>query len=248
MKTTRLVTTLMASLFFAGGLFAAEDQEAATVLASLKKKYPSTTFKSVTASQLPGIYEVIMGKNIAYVERSGRYFLFGHLFDMQTQTDLTEPKMASTLSKIDTSELPPNDAIVTVQGNGSRKISVFTDPDCPYCKTLSATLASLDNVTIHTYLFPIAQLHPTAVRKSISAWCASDRSSALSKLMLQGEFQEAECDNPIERNIALAERLGFNGTPTVILEDGSVLPGAPSAAKLEELMSTIESINKVANK
>ena len=66
--------------------------------------------------------------------------------------------------------------------------------------------------------------------------------------MLQGEFQEAECDNPIERNIALAERLGFNGTPTVILEDGSVLPGAPSAAKLEELMSTIESINKVANK
>lgn len=86
MKTTRLITSILATAFFAGSAFAAGDALKETaVLATLKQKYPSTVIKSVSATSLPGIYEVVMGKNVAYVEESGRYFIFGHLFDMQTE-------------------------------------------------------------------------------------------------------------------------------------------------------------------
>ena len=123
--TTRLITTLFASTFIAGAAFAQDALKETAVMANLKQKYPSTVIKSVTSTMLPGVYEVVMGKNVAYVEETGRYFIFGHLFDMQTQTDLTEGKaMAENVAKVDFMSLPFKDAIVTVRGDGNRKIAI----------------------------------------------------------------------------------------------------------------------------
>ena len=197
--------------------------------------------KSVTATHLPGIYEVVMGKNVAYVEESGRYFLFGHLFDMQTQTDMTEgkvlPEKTAAANKIDFSKLPFDDAVVTVRGDGSRKVAIFSDPDCPYCKQLENNMANVTNVTIYTFMFPIDQLHPEAKAKTVGVWCSADRAKAWENLIRKGEVPSGNCDNPIARNVALAEKLGINGTPTVIVADGSIIPGAPTAAKLEKMLS-----------
>lgn len=248
MKTTRLITSLLATALFAGSAFAAGDALKETaVLANLKQKYPSTVIKSVNATNLPGIYEVVMGKNVAYVEESGRYFLFGHLFDMQTQTDLTEGKiMAEQVAKMDFKSLPLKDAITIVRGDGSRKVAIFSDPDCPYCKQLENNIANLTNVTIYLFMFPIEQLHPQAKTKAVAVWCAADKAKAWDGLMRRNETPSGSCDNPIDRNVALAESLGINGTPTVILPDGSIIPGAPSAAKLEQMLN--QSTGKVAKK
>ncbi len=248
MKTTRLITSLLATVLFAGTAFAAGDALKETaVLANLKQKYPSTVIKSVTATNLPGIYEVVMGKNVAYVEESGRYFLFGHLFDMQTQTDLTEGKiMAEQVAKMDFKSLPLKDAITIVRGDGSRKVAIFSDPDCPYCKQLENNIANLTNVTIYLFMFPIEQLHPQAKAKAVSVWCSADKAKAWDGLMRRNETPTGSCENPIDRNVALAESLGINGTPTVILPDGSIIPGAPSAAKLEQMLN--QSTGKVAKK
>src|SRR5438093_13714696 len=113
---------------------------------------------------MAGVYEAVMGSNLAYVGSDGRHFLFGHLFDMRTQTDLTAPKHATderissdaleALPKIRFAALPLNDAIKTVRGNGLRLVAVFSDPNCPYCKVLDGELAKLDNVTLYTFLLP----------------------------------------------------------------------------------------------
>lgn len=246
MKTTRLITSLLVAAFFSGAAFAAGDQlKEMAVLANLKQKYPSTVIKSVTETNLPGIYEVIMGKNIAYVEESGRYFLFGHLFDMQTQTDLSEGKVvAEQAAKMDFKGLPLKDAITIVRGDGSRKVAIFSDPDCPYCKQLENNMVNLTNVTIYLFMFPIEQLHPQSKAKSVAVWCSADRAKAWDGLMRRNENLSGSCENPIDRNVALAESLGINGTPTLILADGSIIPGAPPAAKLEQLLN--QSAGKVA--
>lgn len=249
MKTTGLIASIV-GLFIMGASLANanEGMSDPEMLATLKAKYPKTTFKSVKTTNLPGVYEVVMGKNVAYVESTGRYFLFGHLFDMETQTDLTEGKAQPTMKSADFDKLPLQDAVVTVKGDGSRKLVVFSDPDCPYCKQLENTLATVQNVTVYTFMMPLQQLHPQAKAKAVGVWCSNNRAKAWDDLMRKNQVPVGNCDHPIDRNIALAESMGINGTPTIIFQDGSMLPGAPNAAKLEQMLSKSAADAKVAAK
>jgi thiol:disulfide interchange protein DsbC len=218
---------------------AADTLKLAALTSTLKQKYPQTTFSSVSETKLPGIYEVVMGRNLAYVEETGRYFLFGHLFDMYTQTDLTESRQPGRQErkKIDFDALPFSDAIVTVRGKGSRKMAIFSDPDCPYCKELENNLATIEDVTLYTFLFPLEELHPQAKARSVGVWCAADRAKAWEDLVRKGQEPAAAlCAHPVERNVALGASLGITGTPTIILENGAFIPGALPAAQLERLL------------
>ncbi|MDR9837066.1 MULTISPECIES: DsbC family protein [Herbaspirillum] len=211
------------------------------VLANLKKKYPNTTFNSVEPAALPGLYEFTMGKNIAYTDKEGRYFMFGSLYDMDTRQDLTAPKREA-LSKIDVSKFPLQDAIVRVKGKGTRKLYLFTDPDCPYCKQLeNATLPKLDDVTIYTFMFPIDQLHPQARAKAEAFWCLPEnvRAEAWDKFMTTGALppMNAKCENPVAKTIALGDSIGVRGTPAMFSEDGRSLPGAVPLDKLEAFLN-----------
>jgi thiol:disulfide interchange protein DsbC len=200
--------------------------------AVLKTRYPATRFDSVAASPIEGVFEVVMGRNVAYTDRSGRYFLFGHLYDMQTQVDVTAASKERA-AKIDFDALPFGDALVNVRGNGTRKLVVFSDPDCPYCRKLEQSLTTLDDVTIYTFMYPIEGLHPEADTRSISVWCSKNPSAAWADLMLRGVSPaETICDNPIQRNIALAGSLGIRATPTLVFHDGRLLPGAVPAEQI----------------
>ena len=199
----------------------------------LQAQYPSTRFGAVNTTPWPGVFEVVMGANLAYVDLSGQYFLFGHLYDMKSQRDLTAERK-DTLARIDFDALPLADAIKEVRGNGSRVLAIFSDPDCPYCQKLETDLRTLTNVTIYTFLMPLVSLHPAAHRKAVSVWCARDRSAAWHATMWRGEaVPEADCPHPVDRNVALGERLGINGTPTLIAADGRMLPGAASKEQIE---------------
>ena len=169
----------------------------------LKSLYPNTRFNAINATTMPGITEVVMGENVAYVDATGRYFLFGHLYDMQAGRDLTAEK-AELGSRIDFSTLPLKDAIVNVQGTGRRKLAVFSDPDCPFCKRLAPDLAMLKDVTIYTFLMPLEELHPDARNKALAVWCAKDRSAAWLALIERGVLPKShgKCEN----NPLLAQR------------------------------------------
>ena len=234
-RPTRII---VAATLLAAAATTQAQSPAPEVLVKLQQAYPGTKFRSVTSTAVPGVYEVVMGTTVAYVEGSGRYFFFGNLFDMTSQKDLTAPRIAQ-ISAVDTKTLPLADAIKTVKGKGQRVLYVFSDPDCPYCKQLEQTLAKLDDVTIYTFAFPLASLHPDAARKAEAVWCAPDRSKAWEALMLRNEVpaNPGKCDNPIARNVALGQSLNINGTPTLISADGRKQAGALAEATINAFMA-----------
>jgi len=225
---------ITAALFFSSShAMAASEEE--LLGKKLQELYPSTKITGVFKTGFEGMYEVDMGKNIGYTNKEGQFFLFGHIFDMKHQQDLTQQRL-DALNVIDFAELPLKDAIKTVKGNGKRVMAVFSDPDCPYCKRLEPDLAKLDNVTIYTFLMPLDGLHPEASKKAKNIWCAPNKAAAWHDYMLDSKTpaEGKVCDNPIDRNVQLGQKLNINGTPTMIAADGRVLPGAAPIEQIEQ--------------
>lgn len=214
-----------------------EDPAIQQIAQRFKVMYPRTSFREVRKAQVSGLYEVVMGDNIAYTDETGRYFIFGHMFDMKEQVDLTAQRKVEARK----AEFPAaflQNAIKTVKGDGSRVVAVFSDPDCPYCRKLEGELARLDNVTVYTFLYPLESLHPEAKTKAISVWCAQDQRAAWTQTVMTGAAPKlVACNNPVNDNLVLGSRLGVVGTPTLIAMDGRVLPGAAPAEQIDKWLS-----------
>ena len=163
--------------------------------------------------------------------------MVGSVVDAKTKRNLTEERIRD-LMRVKFDALPFEDAIKIVKGNGKRKLAVFEDPDCPFCKRVEADIAQLDNYTLYVFLYPIEQLHPDATAKSNKVWCAKDRVKAWQDLMFKNQVpkNKGDCETPIGRNIALANQLNINGTPALIFEDGRLAPGAIPKEQIEKFL------------
>jgi len=212
------------------------DTASETLATKLKSRYPTIAIGTVTKSTVGGLYEIVIGRDVAYTDSEGRYFFFGPLIDMEHHENLSAARKEE-LSKVDVNVLMPADAIMRVKGKGRRKLYVFSDPDCPYCRQLEAQLDKLDDVTIYTFPYPIASLHADAGRKAEAIWCEgadSVRADRWSRVVGKGEqIASHTCDNPLKRNLALGNSLGIQGTPTLITADGHLRAGVADAAAIE---------------
>ena len=232
-RRAALCLCLLGATFALPALAQTRPQASTALAARLQALYPGTRFGAVNPTPWPGVFEVAMGTNLAYVDASGQFFLFGHLYDMQAQRDLTAERK-DALARIDFAALPLADALAEVRGSGARTLAVFSDPDCPHCRRLEAEIAGLTDVTLYTFLLPLAALHPEARARAIAVWCAPDRVAAWQALMRRDEkVVPKDCPHPVDRNVALAERLGIAATPTLVAADGRVLAGAASSTQIE---------------
>jgi thiol:disulfide interchange protein DsbC len=223
------------------GCSAHADQTTDQLKATLEARLPEVQIKGIAKAPIPGLYEVNLGTQILYSDASGNYVLVGELVDTKSRTNLTEARL-SELNKVNFASLPLDDAIKVVKGNGSRKMVVFSDPNCPYCKRLETSLQSIDNVTVYTFLYPVLSDDSTAKSKSI--WCSADRAKTWEAWMLEHRVPTASgsCDtSAIDKNLALGHGMNVTGTPTIILADGRRLPGAVPTEELDKALSQASS-------
>ena len=200
------------------------DPAVAAVKERFHQRFPDLDVGRVSATPY-GLYEVQVGMNMVYTDAKVGWVLEGHLIDAMTRRDLTKASIQS-LSNIAFDQLPLNLAIKKVQGNGKRRVAIFEDPNCGYCKQLRHTLLKVDNVTIYTFLYPI--LAPDSADKSTAIWCAKDPANAWDDWMLRGKMPAANapCKAPLDKLLALGRKLMVTGTPTLYFADGTHISGA----------------------
>lgn len=238
MKLVKSIARAGVMGLLACSLSAAFAQEAA-IRKNLAERLPSLSkIDEVSKTPMNGLYEIRVNESdIFYTDAEGNFLIQGNLIDTKAKRNLTEERVEK-LSAIDFSTLPLKDAFILVHGNGKRKLAVFEDPNCGYCKRFERDLQKINDVTIYTFLLPI--LSPDSVEKSKNIWCAKDKGKAWLDWMLRDQTPaKASCDTAaLERNVEFSRKYKITGTPTVFFADGSRVPGAISAEQVEKTLSS----------
>ncbi|MBA4177090.1 MAG: disulfide isomerase [Leptothrix sp. (in: Bacteria)] len=222
----------------------------ATIRKALAERLPKLPkIDEVARAPVPGLWEVRYGgTEIIYSDDKGDFiFANGSLIDTKTRTDVTQARIEKLLA-IDFDKLPLKDAMAIKQGNGARRMAVFVDPNCGYCKRFERDLLAVKDVTIYTFLMPI--LGPDSTTKSRDILCAKDPGAAWRAWMIDGvtppkQAAGAKCDTgAIERNVAFGQAQRINGTPAVFFADGTRRPGALSGETVERLLTAATAAGK----
>lgn len=206
----------------------------------------------ITKTPIAGLYELRIDKEIVYSDEQGNYLIFpsreqtdGHLLDVRTKTDLTEQRLTRMMAQ-DVPKLPYGDALMIKQGNGARRMIVFEDPNCHFCKDAERNFAALKDVTIYTFLIPI--LGDDSVAKSRQIWCSKDNARVWRTWMLQGTMPPrpmGACDlSALTRNLDLAARYHLNYTPAIIFDDGSRFAGNADVEALSKRLDAVAAAKK----
>ncbi len=192
----------------------------------------------VSKTPIPGLWEVRIGNELLYTDEQGNHVIQGTVFDTRNKVNLTEQRL-DKLNAIDFDKLPFKDSMVIKQGSGARKLAVFADPTCGYCKRFERDLLTVKDVTIYTFLYPV--LGPDSNEKSRAVWCSKDAMKTWRAWMIDGVTPpkvSGNCDTAaIERNSAFGRKHRINGTPAIIFEDGKRVPGAMPAAEVEKRLA-----------
>ena len=241
MKASSLTTSLRLTALvglMALSLGSALAQEA-VIRKNIAERLPALAkIDEVSKTPMNGLYEIRVNESdIFYTDAEGNFLIQGNLIDTRVRRNLTEERMEK-LSAIDFAALPLKDAFVQVRGNGKRKLAVFEDPNCGYCKRFERDLQNVNDVTIHTFLLPI--LSADSVEKSKNIWCAKDKNKAWLDWMVRDQLPaKASCDTAaLDRNLAFSRKYKITGTPTLIFADGSRVPGAIGADQIEKTLAS----------
>lgn len=198
----------------------------------LGKKYPEIKAERITKTTYGNLFEVFAGGEILYTDEKVTFLLLGTLVDAQTRTNVSAARLQK-LNVINFNDLPFEQAIKLVRGNGSRRMAIFADPNCGYCKRFEQDVNTTDNMTAYIFAYPI--LAQDSMDKSKSIWCSADRLKAWQDHMLREKPPTAKgtCDTPIDKVLALGRKMNVSGTPTTFFEDGERIAGALTKDRIE---------------
>ncbi len=218
---------------------AAESGDQAAIRAALAKAIPQAAPDRIVESALPGLYEVSYGAQILYISKDGRHLLHGDLIDLKTEQNLTEQSLAQIrlgiMAQLDEKSM----IIYPAKGETKHVVTVFTDTDCGYCRKLHSGMARMNELGIEVrYLaFPRAGLGSPSYNKAVSVWCADDQKAAMDIAKAGDEPPTKTCDNPVADHMQLARTFGITGTPSILLDNGDLLPGYLPP---EQLLKTLD--------
>jgi thiol:disulfide interchange protein DsbC len=217
-----------------------------TIRKNLMERLPAfSKIDEISKTPMNGLYEVrVNDADIFYTDAEGNFLLQGSLIDTRAKRNLTEERV-DKLNAIDFRSLPIKDAFVIVRGNGKRKMAVFEDPNCGYCKRFERDMQRIDNVTVYMFLFPI--LSADSADKAKSIWCAKDKGKVWQDHMVRDmPVPKATCGDTtvLDRNLEFGKRYRITGTPTLFFADGSRVPGAIGAPQIEKFLTEAKTDTK----
>lgn len=231
----RAALALSVALLAAGAALAQE----AVIRKNLAERLPGfPKIDEISKTPIPGLYEIRIGTDVLYADELGNHVVQGQIIDTRTRANLTEERIGR-LTAIDFGSLPLKDALVVKQGSGTRKLAIFADPNCGFCKRFERDLLKVKDVTVYTFLYPI--LGPDSTAKARDIWCAKDSAKVWRDWMIDGTAPPkvtGNCDTAaLDRNLALGQKHRVQGTPALVFENGVRKPGALPAAQVEQLLA-----------
>ncbi len=205
----------------------------------IEKKFPDIKVDKVTKTNYGGLYEIFANNEIFYTDDKTSFLVLGSILDTQSRVNVSEGRLQK-LNIIKFDDLPFDQAIKLVRGNGTRRIAIFEDPNCGYCKKFEQDLNTIDNIT--AYIFPYPILAPDSMDKAKAIWCAPDKLKAWQDAMLRATLppNKGTCDTPIEKNVALGQKFRINGIPVTFFEDGERIAGAVPKDKVLAKLASVE--------
>jgi len=219
-------------------LSSAAHADEASLKKSLKAYFPNEKIEILKKTPFLELYEVVVGDQLFYVDEKVNYFFTGYIFDLKTEKNITEERLQEIMNarRVDIYSLPLELAIKEVKGNGKRKLIIFSDPNCGYCKHLEKELVNVTDVTIYTLLYPILNGSKEVAN---TIWCSDDRLKAWNNFMLKAiKPTGTNCKTPIDTFLQIGKKHGFYSTPTMIFADGTVVSGMMSAGMIEKKLTT----------
>jgi thiol:disulfide interchange protein DsbC len=233
----RILALIAGGLTYAAGCVADE----AAIRANLPLRLPNLPkIDEVRRSPVPGLWEVRLGSELIYSDEQGSFVIEGDIIDTAKHVNLTRERV-DRLTAFEFAKLPMQDAVVWKRGSGARKLVVFADPNCGYCKHLEQTLNDVDNITVYTFMIPI--LGGDSPEKARDIWCAQDSGKVWRNWMINGALPPAaqgKCDTAaLSRNVELGKRHGVAGTPALVFEDSARVPGILSAGEIEKKLAAL---------
>jgi thiol:disulfide interchange protein DsbC len=227
---------------------AAVHADEPAIRSMVSARIPDATIVSVRELGRAGLFEVTLqrpqGYAVVYADETARTLFVGSVIDARTERNLTEERVR-TLTRIEWGSLPFDRAITMKRGDGRRKIAIFSDPNCPFCRRLEGELAKVNDITVHIFMYPV--IKPDSVRLTKAVWCSRDRVKAWNDLMLKGvePVSKPDCPNPVDELVALGHRLGATATPTWFLESGEKYSGALKMSDLVPLLDAASSTRRL---
>jgi thiol:disulfide interchange protein DsbC len=206
----------------------------------LASKLNGISAEDISDSPIPGIYQVAVGANVAYVTADGRYIIRGDIYDAETSANVSEDTRArarvAMLESVD-----PASMIVFKPANGvvKHKITIFTDIDCGYCRQFHREIDKVTalGIEVHYLFYPRTGPNTESWTKADEVWCAPNHNQALTRAKLGGEIPKGpSCATPVESHYALGQRIGVRGTPAVFSDTGELIGGYLPPADLIKIL------------
>lgn len=237
MPTRRTLAALIAlPLGFAAAVVSAQE----LTREELASRLNGIEAQDISDAPVPGLYQVAVGANVAYVTKDGRYIIRGDIYNAETSENVSEETRAkarvSMLESVD-----PASAIVFKPANGEvkHKITIFTDIDCGYCRQFHREIDKVTalGIEVRYLFFPRTGPNTESWAKADQVWCAQNHNQALTRAKLGGEIPEvAACNSPVESHYALGQRIGVRGTPAIFSESGELIGGYLPPAQLAKVL------------
>ena len=230
----KLFISILVFGFFSEAIWADE----AALRKAIQPHFADSKIESVKKTNYLGLYEVVVGDEVFYTDAKADYFFFGHVIDTKTRMSMTNERIQEIKAarRVPLDSLPLQSAIKIVKGDGKRRVAIFTDPNCPYCKQLEKELLNVTNVTIYTLLYPVLK---GSMELSKKIWCSDNQIKAWDDFMLKDVAPSSkDCETPLDALVKSGRENKVNGTPTLIFADGSVVGGMIPATAIEEKLES----------